>query len=231
MQNNSVKSEFTCQYCHKSFKRERTIESHACEPRRRFRAKNEKPTQIAFIIFQQFYKFSQHSAKIKTFDDFIKSPYYGAMIKFGQYCINTKVLNPQRYGTYLIKQEIPIDKWNKDSVYQDFILNLIKVEPVEDALTRSILYSIEWGEGHNEEAHNFFREATPTRISQAIEYGRISPWILYLSESGNQFLESLHSQEQTRIWNMIDPTFWTDKFDANKEDVDFVKLTLKKGGW
>lgn len=231
MRKPTVKSDFTCQFCKKTFKRERTLESHACETRRRFRAKSEKTTQIAFVIYQQFYKSVQHSSTIKTFDDFIRSQFYGAMIKFSSYCINTNVLNAQRYGTYLIKKGIPIDKWNKDSVYQKFVLNFIKVEPVEEALTRSIQYSIEWSTSHNEQAKNLFREGAPTRITQAIQYGRISPWIIYMSDSGTQFLEKLHQSDQTRIWNMIDPTFWADKFDHNKEDVEFAKLTLKEGGW
>jgi len=225
------KVDFECSYCHKKFKRERTLESHACEPRRRTRNKNEKQVIIAFDTFKKFYSYAQGSSgKRKTFQDFIGSAYYTAFIAFGLYCFDTRVISVERYAEYLIKREVPIKYWPMDKTYIKFLEYFIQIEPVADALTRSIEYGIKWGTENEEKSHDFFRKASVSRISQALSYGRISPWVLYQSDSGRDFLVGPHYANQS-YWGMIDPDSWSTKFDKNKEDVKFAKSILTLGGW
>ena len=55
-----------CTYCDKEFTRERTLQVHLCEPKRRHLQKNEKWVQNAFIVFQRFYEIHQKGTKEKT---------------------------------------------------------------------------------------------------------------------------------------------------------------------
>ena len=67
---------FTCTYCDKSFQRERTLQVHLCEPKRRHLQKSEKWVQTGFIVFCRFYEIHQKIGKTKTYDDFCNSSYY-----------------------------------------------------------------------------------------------------------------------------------------------------------
>jgi hypothetical protein len=77
-----------CPFCGKTFTRERTLQVHMCEPKRRHLQKNEKWVQNAFLVFQRFYQIHQNSTKEKTYDDFCKSAYYNAFVKFGRFMMH-----------------------------------------------------------------------------------------------------------------------------------------------
>ena len=64
-----------CTYCDKEFARERTLQVHLCEPKRRHLQKNEKWVQNAFMVFQRFYEIHQNNSKPKTYNDFSKPQY------------------------------------------------------------------------------------------------------------------------------------------------------------
>ena len=64
-----------CTYCSKEFTRERTLQVHMCEPKRRYLQKGEKWVQNGFMVFQRFYQIHQNNMKEKTYDDFCKSSY------------------------------------------------------------------------------------------------------------------------------------------------------------
>ena len=81
-----------CTYCDKEFARERTLQVHLCEPKRRHLQKGEKWVQNAFMVFQRFYEIHQHNSKPKTYEDFCKSAYYNAFVKFGRYIMHISPL-------------------------------------------------------------------------------------------------------------------------------------------
>ena len=83
-----------CTYCGKEFIRDRTLQVHLCEPKRRHLQKNEKWVQNAFMVFQRFYEIHQHNVKPKTYDAFCASAYYNAFVKFGRYIMHINPLYP-----------------------------------------------------------------------------------------------------------------------------------------
>lgn len=227
-----TKEKFTCSYCGKSFARERTIESHSCEPRRRFRSKNDKGVQLAFEVYQRFYRVTQgHHGKQKTFEDFIRGPYYSAFVSFGEHCISSSVISVTRFADFLIKKQIPLDRWTSNNVYLYFLKYFIKIEPVADALTRTITYSMEWGADTDMNPHDLFRYGSSNTTCHKINMGVISPWVLYQSQSGNKFLLGLDDWQHEGLWDMINADDWGKIFKNNPDDVDFAKSTLKLGGW
>jgi len=92
----------TCTFCGKSFSKERTLQVHVCEPKRRHLQKSEKWVQNALMVFQRFYQIHQNSAKVKTYEDFCKSAYYNAFVKFGRYIMHVSPLYPDKYIDYII---------------------------------------------------------------------------------------------------------------------------------
>ena len=62
---------FKCPYCGKEFTRERTLQVHMCEPKRRYLQKDEKWVVNAFMVFQRFYQIHQKNTNftLKAFSD------------------------------------------------------------------------------------------------------------------------------------------------------------------
>ena len=224
-------SKFVCDFCNKTFARETSVELHLCEAKRRHQQRNEPGPRLGFQAFVKFYESVQRSARIKTHEDFASSAYYKAFVKFGTYCVETRTINPGQFMTWLLKHNKRIDYWCSDSVYTEYLLDYLKVEAVDDALARAIEHSIRWAEETGNPAHDWMRYGNTNSLCYAVTAGRISPWVIYNSESGQKFLSELSTEQVAMVWPYIDSDAWQKKFVNYPADQEYVKDILNKAGW
>jgi hypothetical protein len=222
---------YTCQYCKKDFVKETSLAVHSCEPRRRRQEKDERGVQLGFQAYIKFYELSQGSAKLKTFDDFADSPYYKAFVKFGRYCVGIRAVNPARFMEWLLKQNKKIDNWARDSMYTEYLVDYLRVENINDALARAIEFGMDWEEKNNSPAHDCLRYGNTNLLIHAVTFGRISPWVIYNSESGQKFLSNLSSDQIAMVWPYIDSDTWQKRFKDYPADQEYAKDILQKAGW
>ena len=222
---------YTCQFCQKDFIKESSLAVHSCEPRRRRQEQSERGVQLGLQAYLKFYQLTQGSAKLKTFDDFAESPYYRAFVKFGRYCVDIRAINPARFIEYVLKQNKKIDHWCRDSIYTEYLLDYLRIENVNDALARAIEFGITWQEQTSNPAHDCLRYGNSNAICYAITAGRVSPWVIYNSESGQKFLSDLTSEQIDMIWSYVDSDFWMKKFQDYPADQEYAKDILNKAGW
>ena len=123
-------TKFKCPYCGKEFTRERTLQVHMCEPKRRYLQKDEKWVVNAFMVFQRFYQIHQHNSKLKTYDEFVKSAYYNAFVKFGRFIMHINPLYPEKYIDFVLRSKIKLDHWARDDLYETYLIEALKTEPV-----------------------------------------------------------------------------------------------------
>ena len=224
-------SEHVCKYCEKGFKKESTLAVHLCEPKRRHQQQNEKGVQIGLNAYLRFYEMTQGSAKFKTYDDFAKSPYYNAFVKFGRQCVNINAINVERYIDWLLKNNKKLDHWAKDSMYDEYLQQYLRTEALTDALQRAINYSISWGEEKGCEPHDVLRYGNSNTVTYAISTGKISPWIIYNCASGQAFLENMNTDQMHIVWPWIDSDFWQKKFRDYPADQAYAEEILRQAGW
>lgn len=222
---------FVCEYCKKEFARETSIAVHMCEPKRRHAQRDEAGVRLGFRAYIKFYETHQGTAKLKTYDDFCESSYYKAFVKFGWYCVNTRVIAPTRFLDWLLKNNKKIDRWCSDTIYTEFLIWYLPVEAVDDALSRTIEFGISWAETHESHPHDCLRYGNTNAMCYAVTTGRISPWVIYNSESGQKFLGELNSEQLAMIWPYIDSDVWQKKFQTYSADQEYVKDILSKAGW
>lgn len=220
----------SCDFCKRRFSKESTVVTHICEPKRRWQDKDRKGNIIGLTAWLQFY--SKHGAKKKRdYEDFAKSAYYTAFVKFGNYCADAGVLNITRYVDWLLKNQIAIDTWNRDSNYTKFIIDYCKSEDPLDAIARSIETTVTLAQNDKLQTKDVLRYGNRNKICFEITKGAISPWMLYHSESGLQFIESLDSTQQKMILEYINPEQWAIKFQKHKNLIPEVKELLSAGGY
>lgn len=205
--------------------------SHLCETKRRWQDRDMPGNRIGFQSWLEFYKRNTATKKTKTYQDFAKSAYYIAFVKFGRYCVDIKCINVNRYADWLLKNSVKIDSWCSDANYDKFLLDYLKQEDPLDAIARSIETTIEFAKQEQLQSKDYFRYGNRNRICHLITNGKISPWLLYQSESGVEFLEGIDEGNQKVIINYINPEQWALKFNRNPDSVTEVRKLLAEIGY
>lgn len=231
-QNNQVTdSENYCEHCNRTFARASTALKHMCEHKRRWLDRDKASNRIAFQGWAQFYAHTTTSKKTKEYKDFIKSNYYTAFVKWGNYCVGINAVNPSRYLDWLLKNNIRVDTWSQDSHYNKYLSEYLRYEDPLDALRRTVEWSMDFADDQGIRSQDVFRFGNTNRIIQAICNGKVSPWVLYLSKSGHEFLNQLLPEQVTFMNDYIDPTQWNIIMRRYPERVSEVTEILKQAGW
>lgn len=222
---------FQCEFCQKQFSKETTVAVHMCEPKRRRLTRDDRAVQIGFQAFLRFYETMQGSARNKTFEDFCDSAYYRAFAKFGRYCLEVHVINPEQFMRWLLKNNKRVDRWASDALYTEFLIDYLTVEPVADALTRFVELSQEWHQETGNPLQDYLRYGNHNALCYRITCGGVSPWVLYNCDSGQKFLNDITPQQIEMIWPYIDSDRWQKKFNDYRADQEYVRDILCKGGY
>ena len=221
---------FICPHCQSKFTKERTLMVHMCEQKRRHLARSDKHVQMGFLTFNRFYKLAQKYDGQKTYEDFSRSQYYNAFVKFGSFVHNVTPLYPEYFIDYVVTSGVKIDHWCQEKLYEEYVLQLIKNESVDVALQRSITHMTEWAKTHDSVWNHYFLYVSTNRATFDIRDGKISPWILLNSNTGKKLLSTLNDEQLASIGTTIDPNFWFKKFRTMPDDVDFARQIIKESG-
>ena len=222
---------YGCEFCKREFLKESTTLRHICESKRRWLDKENHGNRIAFQCWLDFYKKNSSGRKNRTQEEFIRSAYYVAFVKFGNYCVSINAINIPQYTDWLLKNQIKIDNWCSDSTYTKYLIEYLRHEDPFDAIHRSVENCINLAEDANIQPHDMLRFGNANKICYAITTGKISPWMLYQSASGTRFLDTLNEGHVKIIIDYINPEQWAIKF---KRDIDVTKRinsTLKEAGY
>jgi len=222
---------YVCEYCKKGYTRESTLIAHMCEPKRRTLQKNEKRVRYGFYAFQRFYTLSTGATTQKTYEDFIRSSYYNAFVKFGSFISNVRPLYPERYIDYVVTSGIKLDHWCRDDLYEKYVLEFILKEDVATALERSIKTMVEWAD-ENPPAPwtHYFAHVTTNRAVWHIKDGKMSPWLLLNCKSGKELLAKFTDEQLEMIYAVIKPEHWALRFKRHSQDVQLVKDVVTSSG-
>jgi hypothetical protein len=219
---------YKCEYCQKLFAKEKTLVVHICEKKRRHMGKTEKHVQAGLLTFQKFYDFTQRGKVQKTFDEFADSPYYTAFVKFGSFLVNTAPIYPERFIDFVIKSGVKLDHWCRDELYDTYLIDLIKKEPADGAIQRSIKTMMEWADGNSAQWEHYFAYVNLNRAAHDIKEGLISPWILLNTKSGKEMLQRMNDEQLEIVGPIIDPQFWMRRFKSLPADIELVKDIIKE---
>jgi hypothetical protein len=199
-----------------------------CEPKRRALQKTEKRVQLGYQTFVRFYQLSANFKGIKTYEEFCKSSFYNAFVKFGSFVSNAKPLYPEKYIDYIVTSGIKINKWCDEAVYEKYANELIRKESVETALERSIKTMTEWAEEKQSSWNHYFLYASVNKMTWDIKDGKISPWLVLNCSTGKKALAQFSDEQLEMISAVIDPKHWAMRFKRQPADVELVKQIAKE---
>ena len=224
----SSEKPYICEYCKSGYMKEKTLAVHMCEQKRRVLQRTEKRVQLGLFTFNKFYQISMGAKTEKTYEDFCKSQYYNAFVKFGSFVSNVKPLYPEKYIQYVVKSGVKLDHWCREEMYETYALNLIKKEGVQTALERSIITMMEWADENNSQWNHYFNYVSLNRAIWHIKDGKISPWLILNCKSGKEMLGNFNDEQLGMIYNIVDPKHWGVRFKRQTVDVQLVKDVVKE---
>jgi len=221
---------FSCVHCGKSFMKEKTLVAHMCEQKRRALQKDEKRVQAGYFAYDRFYQLTQNNKKTKTYEEFCNSSYYNAFVKFGSFVNNVNPIYPDKFVDYVIKSGTKLDHWCKDSLYEKYLQEMLKVEPVESAVQRSIQTMMDWADKHSANFAHYFDYVSLNRAVYDIVNGKISSWVILNSKSGKAMISKMNDEQLSIISPVFDIKFWLKKFKEHPADVALVVEICKETG-
>ena len=224
----TVTKPYVCQFCGHKYMQEKTLAVHICEQKRRYLAKDSKAAVIGYQTFNRFFQLTQGKGQNKTQDEFARSPYYNAFVKFGSFVSNINPLYPDKYIDWTVRSGVKLDHWCRDELYEKYVLELIHTEAVETALERSIAHMVVWASENNSLWNHYFKYVSTNRAVFDIKDGKVSPWIILNSPSGKEMLSNFRDDQLSAIANIIAPTVWVKKFKKQTFDLDLVKKIVKE---
>lgn len=228
-----MSTEFRCEFCDRVFRREPSLEVHLCEPKRRWRERDERGVQLGLQAYLRFYETQQGSSRLRSWEDFATSQYYRAFVKFGRYCVNIRAVNPAQFLDWLLRNNKKIDHWCRDAMYEEYLHWWLPREAAADALERGMREIANYVDSTPELRNgvaDYFRYASANRVCYHITTGRVSPWIIYNCASGIEFLDTLTSEHAAMIMAWIDPDIWQRKFQDFPADQEWCRHILATAG-
>ena len=225
-----VNQPYACVHCNKSFMQDKTLVAHMCERKRRALQKDEKRVQAGFMAFNRFWQLTQNAKKLKTYDNFADSSYYNAFVKFGSFINNVKPLYPDKFIDFVIKSGVKLDHWCRDELYEKYLVDILKVEPVESAVQRTIQTMMEWGDDHNKEFADYFTQVSLNKAVHDILNGKISCWAILNCNAGKTMISNMSDEQLTLIAPVFDVPVWMKKFRHSPADVSLVHEILNEIG-
>jgi hypothetical protein len=219
---------YKCEYCEKKFAKESTLVVHVCEQKRRHLSKSEKHVQMGLMTFQKFYDVAQKGKTQKTFDEFASSPYYTAFVKFGSFMVNTAPIYPERFIEYVVKSGVKLDHWCRDELYDQYIMEMIKKEPADGAIQRTITTMMSWADKNSAQWEHYFAYVNLNRATHDIKEGLISPWMILNTKAGKEMLQRMNDEQLEIVGPVVDPLFWQKKFKTLPADLLLVKEVIKE---
>jgi hypothetical protein len=105
---------------------------------------------------------------------------------------------------------------------------LIKQEPVEVALERSISHMLSWANDNDAQWNHYFLYVSLNRACYDIRDGKVSPWLVLNSTNGKDMLKKFNDEQLMAVSVVMDVPFWLNKFKKLISDVELVKQVVKE---
>ena len=225
----AIEKPYICQYCGSGYVKESTLAVHMCEQKRRHLAKDEKHVLMGFQTYLRFFELTQKSKNKKTYEEFAKSPYYNAFVKFGSFLSNVNPLYPDRYIDFVVTSGVKLDNWCREDLYYNYVLDFIKKEPADVALQRSIATMMEWAQDNESQWNHYFKYVSVNRAVYNIKDGKVSPWLILNCDTGKKLLSKFNDEQLGIVFQVLDPDYWSRRFKIYPADLELVKNVVEEG--
>lgn len=223
--------DFICSFCNKTFVRESSLINHCCIKKQRWLDKDQKDSVLAYYAWERFYSLTKASSKKNlSVLDFINSRYYNDFLKLAAFVHRYNIIHPKEYIDFLIKNSIRLNLWYTEASYEKFIKYFVSKEDPYSGVERSVRFIEKWADQKDKNIEDFFKDVNTNIAVNALRSGKISPWLIYISDNSNNLLDRLDDSQIKLIQDVINPVVWKIKLSKFKSEVRELKKILESAG-
>jgi hypothetical protein len=223
-------SKLECPYCNRRFSKPSTLSVHLCSKKQRHLEINSTASRYAFQAFNRFFQITQYTKRSKTETEFISSPFYIEFYKFGNHVAGLEVIQPTLFIDFIIRKNIKLKEWTYLQWYYEFVDNIVKTEASDAAIERSLSEIDKWCQHNKVEFIDFFSAISIDEAVDLIRLGKISPWMLYLSNTSSNLMNRFPQSYSASMSSIINPKVWTAKFTENADEMTNISDALNAAG-
>lgn len=218
-----------CHYCSKRFTHENTFMRHYCEPKRRAQELASPLGQSAYMLYGDWMTSRKYSKPSPA--AFLESKFFKPFVKFAQLIVDANIAKPKKYIELMTLRDIQPILWTSNAAYAIYMEYLDKsVDPLEE-VQESIDYLFDICEKENIPLiGQVAGHLGAQRILQLVRQKRISPWVLFNADSFKAIIAEMDSHERAALNTAINATYWSDKFQKNKQVLLDVRHIAKEIG-
>lgn len=201
--NNSYK----CQYCKKNCKTFRVFSLHSatCVIKDRIELCDTPNSILGHKLWCESFKGT--SRKDFSFATFCNHSDYHFFMNLANFCENIHAISSIDYMNWCIKEKLKFKFWTTDSAYIKFVKHFILHEDPVSAVIRSLQYIENIKKSFL--IKEYFAVISPGVFLNSIEMGRISPWLLLLSNQTYKILGRLSKEQRCKYDFLVDKSIWS----------------------
>jgi len=221
---------FQCEFCSKTFAKEKNLQKHNCEYMKRYEHITKKGSGIVLYRLYIFWlKDKKRSTRYVDHHTFIHSTHYKPFVRFMEFAKKYSLPNKKTYISYCNSREISPKFWTDEELYEDFITYYDELYPYQKQLETSfttVFQICEWL--GVDDPSKIFEELDGGTVLELLRRRKISPWLFFNSTVFMDYLKTTASvEERDHIQKVTNPKRWREIFEKNpdkrKKVIDLVK--------
>lgn len=208
-----------CHYCKKSFIRESSFMRHTCKEMIRQIEIRSKEGQAAYQFYIDWMKLCKYKAP--SIDAFMTSRYYTSFYKFAVHVQKIHLDGPAVtvFMRLMVERDLSPTLWVRHQCYSIYIEFYDKMQSPMDQVINSIELLVSISDREEIELSNIFTHLGVHHITELVALRKLSPWLLFCSRSFGEFLKSITQEDWDVLQQVINPTYWAEKLENNKDTV------------
>lgn len=211
---------FQCQYCHRTFAREKTFENHRCEKMKRYERFQTPTGQTAWTYYQKWRKYQRRS--VNTKETFIASRYFNSFFLFVEHAKKLNFPDIDTFIRLMIQRDYPPVMWCSDEVYGEYISFLDRTTDPHRQLIITLRTLDQISTDRNIDVSDIFVELTANEVITLIMQRKMSAWVLLRSKKFSEFFKRLTTEQQQIIKTVLRFDYWSEKFEKHKKELETI---------
>jgi hypothetical protein len=150
---------------------------------------------------------------------------------FAQFVAKVNLPFPDKFIWFMNEKKYTPNMWTLDEPYVQYMDFLDRQADPMDQVTSSIKLLLDISDAADIDVCDVFDIIKPMELIQLVRTRRLSPWLLLHCKKFKLYFRDVISPEQKIILeNLINPSFWSDRFDDKEELVTKIKMYVSELG-
>lgn len=217
---------FECQYCNKTFVREKAFLDHRCKLMDRYKEIETPLGQAAWLFYEKWLKAQRKMApNIKTF---LSSKYYNAFTKFAEFVKQVGLADTNRFIKMMVEDNVLPLFWTADEAYVRYLEYIDrKVTPIQQVAI-SIKTLIKHADDLDIPVEDVITELPIGDLLQLIRERRLTPWLLLKSTKFAHRMRKAPPHHREMMNSLIRYEFWSYKLKKEEKIVKKIEQIVQE---